>query len=67
MFSVIKGVHRMKTNKIFRDSLIFGFAFFAVFLGAGNLIFPPSIGFVSGTDCPTALAGLPSFLISGTY
>ncbi|WHY64713.1 branched-chain amino acid transport system II carrier protein [Neobacillus sp. SuZ13] len=47
----------MKTNKIYRDSLIFGFAFFAVFFGAGNLIFPPSIGFVSGSDWPNALAG----------
>jgi branched-chain amino acid:cation transporter, LIVCS family len=52
----------MKTNKIYRDSLIFGFAFFAVFFGAGNLIFPPSIGFVSGTDWPTALAG---FVLTG--
>jgi branched-chain amino acid:cation transporter, LIVCS family len=52
----------MKTNKVYRDSLIFGFAFFAVFFGAGNLIFPPSIGFVSGTDWPTALAG---FVLTG--
>jgi branched-chain amino acid:cation transporter, LIVCS family len=47
----------MKTNKIMRDSIIFGFAFFAVFFGAGNLIFPPSIGFVTGLEWPTALVG----------
>jgi branched-chain amino acid:cation transporter, LIVCS family len=52
----------MKKNNIVRDSLIFGFAFFAVFFGAGNLIFPPSIGFVSGTDWPVALVG---FVLTG--
>ncbi|MED3687419.1 branched-chain amino acid transport system II carrier protein [Peribacillus butanolivorans] len=47
----------MNTNKILRDSLIFGFALFAVFFGAGNLIFPPSIGLVSGADWPLELVG----------
>ncbi|MGE7764977.1 branched-chain amino acid transport system II carrier protein [Peribacillus sp. NPDC096540] len=47
----------MNTNKILRDSLIFGFALFAVFFGAGNLIFPPSIGLVSGADWLPALVG----------
>lgn len=52
----------MKTNMLLRDSIIFGFAFFAVFFGAGNLIFPPSIGFISGTDWPIALVG---FVLTG--
>lgn len=53
----------MNTNKKkVRDSLIFGFALFAVFFGAGNLIFPPSIGLVSGSDWPVALVG---FILTG--
>lgn len=52
----------MNTNKILRDSLIFGFALFAVFFGAGNLIFPPTIGLASGTDWPIALVG---FILTG--
>ncbi|WHX98316.1 branched-chain amino acid transport system II carrier protein [Neobacillus sp. DY30] len=52
----------MKTNNIMRDSIIFGFAFFAVFFGAGNLIFPPSIGFASGSEWPLALVG---FVLTG--
>ncbi|MDM5285953.1 branched-chain amino acid transport system II carrier protein [Peribacillus frigoritolerans] len=52
----------MNTNKIVRDSLIFGFALFAVFFGAGNLIFPPSIGLASGSDWLPALAG---FILTG--
>ena len=31
-----------------RDSLIIGFAMFAVFFGAGNLVFPPVIGIAAG-------------------
>lgn len=41
-----------------RDILVIGFAMFAVFFGAGNLIFPPQIGFAAGADWPLALAGL---------
>lgn len=52
----------MKNNKMIRDSLIFGFALFAVFFGAGNLIFPPSIGHVSGAEWPMALVG---FILTG--
>ncbi|MEW9673334.1 branched-chain amino acid transport system II carrier protein [Ammoniphilus sp. 3BR4] len=49
-------------NKTLRDTFIIGFALFAVFFGAGNLIFPPSIGLVSGTNWPTALLG---FVLTG--
>ncbi|WP_167620047.1 branched-chain amino acid transport system II carrier protein [Paracoccus ravus] len=45
-------------NRILRDSLIVGFAMFAVFFGAGNLIFPPQIGFLSGSGWAEALGGL---------
>ncbi|WP_273060869.1 branched-chain amino acid transport system II carrier protein [Colibacter massiliensis] len=41
-----------------RDILILGFAFFATYFGAGNLIFPPQLGLVSGTSYGPALAGL---------
>ncbi|MGP1594759.1 MAG: branched-chain amino acid transport system II carrier protein [Treponema sp.] len=33
----------------FRDYLIIGFALFAMFFGAGNLIFPPQLGFLTGS------------------
>ncbi|MGP1577117.1 MAG: branched-chain amino acid transport system II carrier protein [Treponema sp.] len=32
----------------FRDCIIIGFALFAMFFGAGNLIFPPQLGFLTG-------------------
>jgi len=43
---------------ITRDSIIVGFALFATFFGAGNLIFPPSIGAASGTSWLPGLLGL---------
>ncbi|WP_134700842.1 branched-chain amino acid transport system II carrier protein [Ammoniphilus sp. YIM 78166] len=46
----------------FRDTLLLGFALFAMFFGAGNLIFPPAIGLASGTNWLTALLG---FSITG--
>ena len=42
----------------FRDVLILGFAFFATYFGAGNLIFPPQLGLNSGSDFMSGLAGL---------
>lgn len=33
-----------------RETLVFGFALFAGFFGAGNLILPPLLGFKSGVD-----------------
>ena len=33
-----------------KDTLITGLALFAMFFGAGNLIFPPFLGMESGTD-----------------
>lgn len=36
------------TRKNFVDIIICGFALFAIFFGAGNLIFPPYLGVISG-------------------
>lgn len=44
-------------NKKLFDTLLLGFALFAIFFGAGNLIFPPTIGLVSGTNWVSALVG----------
>ncbi|GHH99059.1 branched-chain amino acid transport system II carrier protein [Neobacillus kokaensis] len=52
----------MKENKIIQHTIIIGFALFAVFFGAGNLIFPPTIGLASGTNWLPALIG---FCITG--
>jgi LIVCS family branched-chain amino acid:cation transporter len=49
-------------NKNTRDVLLVGFALFAMFFGAGNLIFPPFMGFLAGTHWAVALIG---FLITG--
>lgn len=38
-----------------RESIIIGSAIFAMFFGAGNLIFPPFLGMQSGVDWPIGL------------
>lgn len=40
------------------DAIIIGFMIFATFFGAGNLIFPPIIGFSSGASWGQAMIGL---------
>lgn len=40
-----------------RDMIIMGFALFAIFFGAGNLIFPPYLGVISGTDWSAGMFG----------
>ncbi|MFZ7944120.1 branched-chain amino acid transport system II carrier protein [Neobacillus sp. 19] len=52
----------MQSNKLVQNTVIIGFALFAVFFGAGNLIFPPTIGLASGTNWLQALIG---FCITG--
>lgn len=47
----------MRNTRI-KDSLVVGFAMFAIFFGAGNLIFPPQIGLVSGEAFFAGMAGL---------
>ena len=45
----------MKDNKTFKDALITGFAVFAIFFGAGNLIFPGGVGLMAGDRWPIAM------------
>ncbi|WP_346882404.1 branched-chain amino acid transport system II carrier protein [uncultured Algibacter sp.] len=46
-----------------KETFVFGFALFAGFFGAGNLILPPLLGFKSGTDWWLVTLG---FVISAT-
>ena len=46
-----------------KETLVFGFALFAGFFGAGNLILPPLLGFNSGPDWWLVTLG---FVISAT-
>ena len=52
-----KGVFPM-----FKHGLQIGLLLFGMFFGAGNLIFPPSLGFMSGGMFAPAILG---FLLSG--
>ncbi len=45
-----------------KNTLIVGFMLFAVFFGAGNLIFPPKLGFESGEHFWFAISG---FILTG--
>ncbi|MBU3161466.1 branched-chain amino acid transport system II carrier protein [Clostridium frigoris] len=45
-----------------KHSLIIGFALFAMFFGAGNLIFPPFLGKAAGSSYFTSITG---FLLTG--
>lgn len=45
-------------NKVLKDSLVIGFAQFAIFFGAGNLIFPPMIGLATGEHVAAGLIGM---------
>lgn len=45
-----------------KNSFVVGFMLFAMFFGAGNLIFPPGLGFVSGDHFWLAIAG---FVLTG--
>ena len=44
-------------KKINKDIIIVGFALFAMFFGAGNLLFPPYLGLVSGQSWIVSLIG----------
>lgn len=48
----------MENKNVFRDAMVVGFAMFAIYFGAGNLIFPPFIGFETGTNWIAGLVGL---------
>ncbi|MFD2044357.1 branched-chain amino acid transport system II carrier protein [Ornithinibacillus salinisoli] len=45
-----------------KDIFIIGFMLFALFFGAGNLIYPPTLGIESGTSYWAAIAG---FILTG--
>ena len=45
-----------------KQIFVLGFTFFALFFGAGNLIFPIKLGWESGLHFPSAVAG---FLVTG--
>jgi LIVCS family branched-chain amino acid:cation transporter len=49
-------------SKKVSDVILVGFALFAMFFGAGNLIFPPFMGFTAGSAWAPAMIG---FLITG--
>lgn len=48
--------------KKIKDIIVVGFALFAMFLGAGNLIFPPTLGAIAGDQWIGALVG---FILTG--
>lgn len=53
----------MKSNTNFiRENIAVGFMLFALFLGAGNIIFPPLLGQMAGENIFVAMVG---FLITG--
>lgn len=51
-------------KKQFKDSLTMGFALFAIFFGAGNLIFPPYLGVISSSNYIRAMLG---FLLTDPF
>ena len=44
-------------KKINKDIIIVGFALFAMFFGAGNLLFPPFLGLITGSSWLTGFSG----------
>ena len=54
--------NKISRDRVTQDCLVIGFALFAMFFGAGNLIFPPYLGFLTGNKGWLASLG---FLITG--
>ena len=51
----------MKSNKgFFRENIAVGFMLFALFLGAGNIIFPPQLGQMAGENIVFSMIGFYS-------
>ena len=44
-------------NNKTKDIAVIGFALFSMFFGAGNLLFPPHLGLISGEGWITSLIG----------
>ncbi|MEM9242954.1 MAG: branched-chain amino acid transport system II carrier protein, partial [Pseudomonadota bacterium] len=55
-------IEKLNKRTTLSITIIVGFAIFAMFFGAGNLIYPLSVGAHSG---PNVLFGLLGFLIAG--
>lgn len=49
-------------SSFFRENIAVGFMLFALFLGAGNIIFPPQLGQMAGENIVISMIG---FLITG--
>ena len=49
------------------DIFIVGFALFAMFFGAGNLIFPPILGLESGTSWVASISGFAITSVFATF
>src|ERR1700750_2845181 len=60
--SIIRTKRGYYSMKFLKENLAFGFMLFALFLGAGNIIFPPLLGQQAGTEYIPAMIG---FLITG--
>lgn len=56
----------MSKKKII-DIITIGFALFAMFFGAGNLILPPILGLLSGTSWVSAIAGFAITSVFATF
>lgn len=52
----------MGSKRFFRENIAVGFMLFALFLGAGNIIFPPQLGQMAGENIVVSMIG---FLITG--
>lgn len=57
----MSGMGEQKKTSLTKNSAVVGFALFAMFFGAGNLIFPPTLGQLSGDEW---ILGLLGFLVS---
>ncbi|MHC5202940.1 branched-chain amino acid transport system II carrier protein [Myroides sp. LJL119] len=53
--------------KKYSDALTIGFALFAMFFGAGNIILPPFIGLMTGSDWGVAVSGFSITAILGPF
>lgn len=53
--------------KRYSDATTIGFALFAMFFGAGNIILPPIIGLMTGSDWGSAVAGFSITAILGPF
>ncbi len=63
-FAPVLRLDKLVSRKHMRkDVIVVGLALFAIFFGAGNLIFPPLLGLMSGENW---LAGTIGFLLSDT-